>query len=146
MKYLGILYCSCFECSQSISAFSTADTFNTREYFRISYCEVQEHSQYFRVLYCEVLLVRVLLGVFYSNAEAFRGLPDAYHRTRTLIFQNRTLWSDLCLDVVACALDAVACEGFIIGDHQLFAIRRWGVYGFISLTRWGLKFSGVRLD
>ena len=35
---------------------------------------VQLYSQYFRVLYCEVLLVRVLLGVFYSNAEVFRGL------------------------------------------------------------------------
>ena len=60
--------------TRSISAFSTAITFNTREYFRISYCEVQEYSQYFRVLYSEVLLVRVLLGVFYSNAEVFRGL------------------------------------------------------------------------
>ena len=28
----------------------------------------------FQVLYCEVLLVRVLLRVFYSNAEVFRGL------------------------------------------------------------------------
>ena len=29
---------------------------------------------YFMVLYCKVLLVRVLLGVFYSNADVFRGL------------------------------------------------------------------------
>ena len=27
----------------------------------------------FQGLYCEVLLARALLGVFYSNAQAFRG-------------------------------------------------------------------------
>ena len=49
--------------------------------------------------------------------QVFRGVlvvaPDADHPTRTLTLTGtRTLWGDLCLDAVACELDAVVCEGF----------------------------------
>ena len=50
--------------------FSNSHPSNTRSIsgFHTASCSI------FMVLYCEVLLVRAVLGVFYSNAEVFRGL------------------------------------------------------------------------
>ena len=49
--------------------FSNSHPSNTRSIsgFHTASCSI------FMVLYCEVLLVRAVLGVFYSNAEVFRG-------------------------------------------------------------------------
>ena len=60
--------------TRSISAFSTANTFNTRSIsgFRTARCSNTRNISGFYTARC--CWLRVFLGVFYSNAEVFRGL------------------------------------------------------------------------
>ena len=90
---------------------------------------------------CNILLYPTTWYQVYSTRYIYicRGVlavaPDADHPTQTLTLTlARTLWGDLCLD-------AVACEGSIVGD--IFSLHDTSV-GCVWLTyqpRCGFNFS-----